>query len=100
MAWQRISNRIVPPDWHRRKHATWARYGDICHACGHRGATEIDHVLAVAHGGTHDLENLRPIHGDRCPTCSQRCHIDKTTVESHAHRPRRQRPAGKHPGLL
>jgi 5-methylcytosine-specific restriction endonuclease McrA len=35
---------------------------DICWRCHRPGATTADHVVPIAHGGTHDLSNLRPCH--------------------------------------
>lgn len=42
-----------------------ARYGNTCHLCGRPGATTADHLIPRSHGGTDDLENLRPAHA-RC----------------------------------
>lgn len=42
--------------------ATLARYGDVCHLCGRRGATSADHIIPRAHGGDDSLDNLRPAH--------------------------------------
>jgi 5-methylcytosine-specific restriction endonuclease McrA len=100
VSWGQQSNRIVPTDWNSRKRACFAAYGDTCHLCQHAGADQVDHVINVARGGTHELQNLRPVHGGACPTCQRRCHTDKTTRESHAYRPKRRREPEPHPGLL
>lgn len=42
--------------------ATIARYGDVCHLCGARGATTADHVIPRSRGGDDSLDNLRPAH--------------------------------------
>ncbi|WP_349018432.1 HNH endonuclease [Corynebacterium accolens] len=42
--------------------ATIARHGDVCHLCGHRGATTADHVVPRSRGGDDSLDNLRPAH--------------------------------------
>jgi hypothetical protein len=42
---------------------TLANYGLICHLCRKPGATTADHLIPRSHGGTDDLENLRPAHG-------------------------------------
>lgn len=48
---------------------------DVCHICGHGGADSVDHVVALARGGSDtDPANLRPAHHDvPCPTCGERC---------------------------
>lgn len=104
MAWGHQSNRAIPPDWAKRKRDTQQRDHGICHICGHDGADQVDHKLAVAHGGTHDLDNLACIHGGTCPTCGQRCHGNKTQREAAAGRAARRATAKhprprKHPGL-
>jgi 5-methylcytosine-specific restriction protein A len=38
-----------------------------CRLCGAQ-ATEIDHIVPLKEGGTHDLENLRPL----CKSCHSR----------------------------
>jgi 5-methylcytosine-specific restriction protein A len=44
----------------------------LCEDCAGRGvetaATEVDHVLALARGGTHDADNLRSL----CKPCHSR----------------------------
>ncbi|MEX1253322.1 MAG: HNH endonuclease signature motif containing protein [Dehalococcoidia bacterium] len=45
-AWQRLRARIIERD------------GGICHYC-RGGATTVDHVVAVAHGGTDDESDLQ-----------------------------------------
>lgn len=104
MPWQHYSNRSVPADWNARKRHVHERDGSVCYVCGHDQADQVDHKLAVAHGGTHELDNLACIHGDRCPTCGKGCHAAKTqreaaqgraTVRAKARHPRPR----KHPGL-
>lgn len=43
------------------------RDGNICHICGEEISTDLhfDHVIPVAKGGGHTIENLKPSHG-RC----------------------------------
>lgn len=61
--WQRLSAKVM------RDHE------GRCHVCGRAGATEIDHKLAVALGGSRtDESNLAPIHPDPC-------HREKTARE-------------------
>jgi 5-methylcytosine-specific restriction endonuclease McrA len=99
MVWQRDSNRIVPGDWATRKARVLQRDARVCHVCHHAGADQVDHIINVAHGGTHELSNLAPIHGDRCPTCAEACHKAKTAREAADGR-RQQRAKAKHPVLV
>lgn len=48
--------------WERIRRQVFALMGDRCWLCGHPGATEIDHIVAVSRGGTNDLSNLAPAH--------------------------------------
>lgn len=51
---------------------------DVCHICGHTGADEVDHVLALARGGSEDISNLAPAHGAKpCDTCGKQCNRSK-----------------------
>lgn len=52
---------------------------DVCHICGHPGSDAIDHVKALARGGSDiDPANLMPAHHDTsCPTCGERCNRSK-----------------------
>jgi 5-methylcytosine-specific restriction endonuclease McrA len=51
---------------------------NVCHICGHPAADAIDHVIALARGGTEDDTNLAPAHHDvPCPTCGKRCNREK-----------------------
>lgn len=51
---------------------------NVCHICGHGGADAVDHVIALARGGTEDMSNLRPAHHDvPCPDCGKRCNREK-----------------------
>ena len=58
-------------DWRAARALAFRTYGDACFKCGDK-ATEIDHILEVADGGTDDIENLQPL----CKTC----HIEKTNI--------------------
>jgi 5-methylcytosine-specific restriction endonuclease McrA len=44
-------------------------YGDECWLCHQDGADTIDHIIPLMHGGTDDLDNLRPAHGKKSASC-------------------------------
>jgi 5-methylcytosine-specific restriction endonuclease McrA len=73
---------MARPGTTRRQQANHKRIlaaSDICHICGHAGADEVDHVTAVARGGSNDLSNLKPAHGQQpCGTCGVRCNRVKS----------------------
>jgi hypothetical protein len=52
--------------WRRARALAFQVYGKSCLKCG-ENATEIDHILEVANGGTDDIENLQPL----CRMCHQ-----------------------------
>jgi len=55
---------------------------DVCHICGHTGADEVDHVVALARGGSEERGNLRPAHGAKpCETCGKQCNRSKGAKE-------------------
>lgn len=85
-----------PPGWSATRARVLARDGHRCYvydvAVCVGMATEVDHLINQATGGSHDDANLRAI-------CAP-CHRRKTAAEASAARPRRARPAGKHPGIL
>jgi 5-methylcytosine-specific restriction endonuclease McrA len=44
---------------------TYTNYEPVCHLCGmwiSDDTRSVDHIIARSHGGTDDLENLRPAH--------------------------------------
>jgi hypothetical protein len=54
----------------------FAIYGRICHLCGHDGATDADHLVAISIDSTQPVDPylMRPAHGVRgCPTCGRKC---------------------------
>lgn len=46
----------------------------VCALCGYPGATQVDHRLPLAWGGTEDLSNCQAVHPD--------CHAIKTAREA------------------
>lgn len=63
------------------------RDGGICHVCGRPDATEADHVVPVAEGGAHSVDNGAPIHPEPC-------HREKSREESLRGYRRRQERLG------
>lgn len=51
-------------EWRTARALAFRVYGNACLNCGDL-ATEIDHIIEVANGGTDDIENLQPL----CSTC-------------------------------
>jgi 5-methylcytosine-specific restriction protein A len=49
------------------------RSNPICQYCGLEEASEVDHVVPLAAGGTNDYDNLR--------TSCKACHSRKTVIE-------------------
>jgi 5-methylcytosine-specific restriction protein A len=41
-----------------------ARDFGLCHVCGQAGADQVDHVIALAHGGADSEGNLAAIHAE------------------------------------
>lgn len=88
-----------PGNWGKLKARVLRRDRDTCQQCGAYRVAEVDHVVPVSQGGTHDLGNLRAI-------CN-RCHRAKTTTEavagrraSQARKKEARDQDDKHPGLL
>ncbi|HVK60788.1 MAG TPA: HNH endonuclease, partial [Bdellovibrionales bacterium] len=58
------------------RHALYMRDQGKCQKCGSGRATEIDHIVPFAMGGTSDLKNLRLL----CRSCNQRHAIESYGV--------------------
>jgi hypothetical protein len=106
MAWHR---RAEPSNWKTIKAQVMVAHDGRCHVCGHGDSDQVDHLVNVARGGSHDVDNLAPIHGtaygtNPCPTCSRHCHQEKTRAEQQAGRAtsnrNRKRPTEQHPGRI
>lgn len=61
--------------WAEARRLMFATQGDVCWICGHRGASDADHMVPVSQGGDPLAQhNLRPAHGwAPCATCGKRC---------------------------
>lgn len=83
----------LPADWAARRRRVLIRDRGVCHRCGKRGATEVDHVEP---GDDHRISNLAAIHTS--------CHRTKSASEggkaASRDRPPRRRPTEQHPGRL
>lgn len=64
------SSRAMNADYRRARAIVLQRdAGRACQLCGEPGGlTSVDHIVPVAHGGTHDLDNLQAVH----PWCNSR----------------------------
>lgn len=63
---------------YRRARQRMLDESDICWLCGHGGADTADHVIPRSLGGdVSNVANLRPAHGEPCPTCGQRCNYSR-----------------------
>lgn len=69
---QRIGN----SGWQQQRDAAriLRRHRGVCHWCHKPGADQVDHVIALAHGGSDTDANKRPIHAEPC-------HREKTARE-------------------
>jgi 5-methylcytosine-specific restriction enzyme A len=90
----------MPPDWAKRKAATMRRAGNQCQAIDNGTrcplpATDVDHIVPLAEGGTHALSNLAAL-------CHPHHAIKSETerLRGIARQPRERRPAERHPGLI
>lgn len=64
--------------WRKRREKALKRDQYLCQVCKRQGyltpATEVDHIINKAHGGTDDIDNLQSI--------CRACHQSKTQSES------------------
>lgn len=82
MSWPTTSRRSrgYGPEWDKLRTIVLDRANGLCqcHHCTSTGritiATEVDHIIPKAKGGTDDLDNLQAINSS--------CHQRKTTEES------------------
>jgi 5-methylcytosine-specific restriction protein A len=66
--------------WQKRRKAVLRRDNGLCVECYKRDtltiATDVDHIVRKADGGTDDMDNLQSL--------CRRCHIAKTRLENGA----------------
>lgn len=67
-------NESRPPDAMEIRARVRQRDEGVCYWCGAPGARHVDHVLAIADGGTWDEANMAVMH--------ERCHDEKTRNEA------------------
>lgn len=93
MTWNNWPNYQRPPGWKATRQRILTRDNYTCHICGQPGADQVDHLINVAAGGTHDDTNLAAIH-------NKPCHQRKTRQQTTRTTPTEQRPPEPHPGLI
>lgn len=88
------SPRCSTAEWKKLRAYILERDRRICHVCGQGGATEVDHLIPVAEGGTDHPLNLRAIH-------QRPCHARKSAAEAARARSSRSttRSPETHPGV-
>ncbi|WP_425585929.1 HNH endonuclease [Streptomyces thioluteus] len=74
-------NQARSAGWNSLRLRILRRDSYTCYRCGSSSASEVDHIVPVAFGGTDDPQNLSAI----CRTC----HREKTNTERAAARRRR-----------
>ena len=62
-----------PQNWGKIQQDVIIRDKGICYICGKAGATQVDHVIPLAAGGTNSLFNLKAVH--------KLCHARKTEAD-------------------
>lgn len=89
--------------WNATKASVIAWHDGICHLCGHPGATQVDHLVQYAEGGTDDISNLRPAHGtantarNPCPVCGLNCNNIRGALSIEAGKAKIARRQGRKP---
>jgi 5-methylcytosine-specific restriction endonuclease McrA len=64
-------SRGTDTQWRQLREACFRVWGKTCMYCGDR-ATEVDHIIEVARGGSNTIDNLQPL-------CKP-CHLAKTVA--------------------
>ena len=66
----RFSGMAKGPAWDRQRRQAFDRDGRRCQTCGRPGRLEAHHVVALDHGGTNDMFNLKTL----CRACHIKIH--------------------------
>lgn len=74
-------------EWRKLREACFRVWGKTCMYCGDR-ASEVDHIIEVAVGGTNTIDNVQPL-------CKP-CHMAKTAAFNTV----RVRPSQSHGGVF
>lgn len=80
--------------WFRKAKAEYLAAFPVCWLCGHMGADQIDHYIAVSKAPwlAMVVANWRPAHGVRgCSSCGQRCNQVRGTRQTVTISPRSRR---------
>ena len=80
-------NRGTTTEWRKLREACFRVWGKTCMYCGDR-ATEVDHIIEVAVGGSNTIDNVQPL-------CKP-CHMAKTAAFNTV----RVRPSQSHRGVF
>lgn len=99
MAWTNWHPYPVPKGWKATRNRIMNRDNGCCYVCGHEGADQIDHIISIANGGSHDDTNLAPIHRVPCHSTKTRTEQVQRTVTTQP-APKLRRNPEKHPGFI
>lgn len=92
MGWD--GRRRDSPEFVRNRRLARKRDDDTCQRCGDIG-TEVNHIVALAEGGTDELENLETL----CASCHWPETVEQTTRAIRRHAAWGRHPGERHPGL-
>src|SRR5699024_10868917 len=88
--WSHSGTALTPT----QRHAALARDRHTCRTCGDT-ATEVDHIINLAQGGTHDPVHLHA----RTTRCNRSQPAAEARTATQAARAARYHPAEAHPGI-
>ena len=96
MVWKNTPHKY-PADWSQRRREVIARDGGNCQQPGcYSPGNEVDHVVNIANGGTHELENLQLLCSNhhRLKTRQEQLNGVRNFWAGQYH------PKEKHPGII
>jgi 5-methylcytosine-specific restriction endonuclease McrA len=76
--------------WQKLRRDTLRTHRGICHVCGNPGADQVDHLVPLYLGGTHEPTNLRPVH-------ARPCHLQRSQQQARDARHRTHQGEGPPP---